>query len=65
MKIIKKNRTRENPRTRKKPGPQKKAYGKLINGKIEEQAEESDDESIAPPDEPPPNVPEDAVALAE
>ena len=26
---------------------------------------ESDDESIAPPDEPPPNVPEDAVALAE
>ena len=28
-------------------------------------AEESDDESIAPPDEPPPNVPEDAVALAE
>jgi len=28
-------------------------------------AEESDDESVAPPDEPPPNVPEDAVALAE
>ena len=30
-----------------------------------EELEESDDESVAPPDEPPPNVPEDAVALAE
>ena len=28
-------------------------------------AEESDDESITPPDEPPPDVPGDAVALAE